>query len=233
MTKLPRLGPLDIDKSLAYELNQIKDKDSGKKVLEIIHEDNINNGNNGNNIVKNENRDSNGKFLSSLKSLKRYNSTDKLINGVNGVNGVNVSEIGSMVSMGKDDRQGTQGTIYITGSDFRKSMSYNTKNNIDTKLLKEKLIEEIKKEAIQKFLENSEKTKLYCPYCDHCNSNNEDELIKFTNAIKESKNILSRGFDFIIDSGIMNDNGLDLFYINEKGENKKTEEVSNLSIQLI
>ena len=56
--------------------------------------------------------------------------------------------------------------------------------------------------------------KFYCPFCEHCNNIKDANLDSYIYTIRESKNIINRGFDYIIHSNILSD--LDIFKDNKK-----------------
>ena len=56
--------------------------------------------------------------------------------------------------------------------------------------------------------------KFYCPYCTHCNSMKDENLEYYICTIRESKNIINKGFDYLIHSDILSD--LEIFKDNKK-----------------
>ena len=64
--------------------------------------------------------------------------------------------------------------------------------------------------------------KFYCPYCEHCNTFKENSLDNFISYTKESKSILNKGFEYIINSGILK-NKNNFLYDLESLENNREE----------
>jgi len=95
-----------------------------------------------------------------------------------------------------------------TRTEFRKSAE-NIGNNMVME--KEKLMNEIGNQAVQKFMEKSENKKFYCPYCEHCNVLKEEQMEKYIFSIKEAKNIVNKAFEFITTSDLILGNELNLF----------------------
>jgi hypothetical protein len=86
--------------------------------------------------------------------------------------------------------------------------------------------------------------KLYCPYCEHCNSIKDENLDDFISFTRESKSILNKGFEYIINSGILRnkfENFNDLDYSNKKKNvdfyeesfNKNNKTYFNIEVNLI
>ncbi len=49
----------------------------------------------------------------------------------------------------------------------------------------------------------SDSRKFFCPFCEHCNKINDNYLDNYLCTIKETKNIINKGFDFIIHSDFL------------------------------
>lgn len=49
----------------------------------------------------------------------------------------------------------------------------------------------------------TENKKFFCPFCEHCNKIKDDNLDTYVCTINESKNIINRGFNFIIHSDVL------------------------------
>jgi hypothetical protein len=72
--------------------------------------------------------------------------------------------------------------------------------------------------------------KLYCPFCEHCNSIKDENLDNFIAYTKESKSIINKGFEYILNSGILKnkyDNIYDLEYSNKDKQDDLYEECFN------
>ena len=50
--------------------------------------------------------------------------------------------------------------------------------------------------------------KFYCPFCEHCNNIKDENLEKYIYTIKESKTIINKGFEYIINSDILSDSDI-------------------------
>lgn len=61
--------------------------------------------------------------------------------------------------------------------------------------------------------------KFYCPFCQHCNQLKDDYLDDHIYLIRESRSVITKGLEHIIQSNIMND--LDIFKINEEDNSSK------------
>jgi hypothetical protein len=52
----------------------------------------------------------------------------------------------------------------------------------------------------------------YCPFCEHCNKSTTDEYLDmYTLSVKEAKSIISRSFDYILNSQVGQQNIIELF----------------------
>ena len=56
--------------------------------------------------------------------------------------------------------------------------------------------------------------KFYCPFCSHCNTIKDENLEYYIYVIRDSKNIINKGFDYIIHSDILSN--LDIFKESKK-----------------
>ena len=94
-----------------------------------------------------------------------------------------------------DTQINNKDNIYLTQEGTETLSSKNIKEENEKGL---KMIKRIKKES---------KESLYCPYCDHCKNIFEEEL-KSSKIfeIKESKNQIKRGLDYIIDTNQLHEN---------------------------
>jgi hypothetical protein len=60
----------------------------------------------------------------------------------------------------------------------------------------------------------------YCPHCQHCNEVKDDRLEEYFSILKESKSIISKTLDFIINNNMMENFNLDFFSTKDKEESK-------------
>jgi len=98
-----------------------------------------------------------------------------------------------------------------------------TKTDISNLTYKEReyLLKDIQEKAVKKYIENAGDKKLFCPYCSHCNVITDDKLEEYVYSIKESKNIITKAFDFIIHNGILKNPELSMFqFENEENVSK-------------
>jgi hypothetical protein len=92
-------------------------------------------------------------------------------------------------------------------------------NNYNGKGSTTSLAEKSKLLLSKKVLANGN-TKFYCPFCQHCNQMNDDNLEQNIIILRESKNILTKGLEFIVNNDYISKGNADLIFENNNdGDN--------------
>ena len=89
----------------------------------------------------------------------------------------------------------------------------------------------------------NQQQKFFCPFCEHCNNLKDDTLDKFISYTYESKSILNKGFEYILNSGLLktkseifaeaeinNTKRQEEFYYEEPENNKKNKVVFDIEV---
>ena len=125
----------------------------------------------------------------------------------------------------------TQSSFIKTGNTFnvsdkahKKDKNYRTLSNLNKhftnsikNIQEKKSIERNHPNKINITEEGNNKSSFFCPFCEHCNKLEDPHLTTYLNSIKDSKSILSKGFEYIIQSNILKNSGLNLFRNSEGG----------------
>ena len=66
----------------------------------------------------------------------------------------------------------------------------------------------------------------YCPHCEHCNGLKDEIFEKHKIALQETKNILTKSFEYVLNSNILQGNKFEFF------DNKKKESDNDIEVKL-
>jgi hypothetical protein len=141
----------------------------------------------------------------------------------------------------EQSKEGEENYFLITKQNDEKFKSKKIKSNADLLVVHKNLTSSVGIKEFESIKVNSKNTsrigknnnESFCPYCEHCNKMSESNLDNHLYSIKEAKNILNKGVNFIVNSGLISKEKVDLFLINNSSEHsdKLNKDKSTINTQ--
>jgi hypothetical protein len=98
-------------------------------------------------------------------------------------------------------------------------------NHININLFNESKVKSPRKRSTVISQNNTVNTQFYCPCCTHCNSIDDEKLDQHLFAVRESKSILSKALEYIINNNFMEKNNLDLFNVGSLSDERQIQQL--------
>jgi len=129
----------------------------------------------------------------------------------------------------EQSKEGEENYFLITKQYDEKFKSKKIKSNADLLVVHKNLTSSVGIKEFESIKVNTKNTsrigkninESFCPYCEHCNKMSESNLDNHLYSIKEAKNILNKGVNFIVNSGLISKEKVDLFVLNNSSENSE------------